>query len=470
GVTALQLMPVAQFPGERNWGYDGVAPYAAQSSYGGVDGLRRLVDAAHRRGLAVFLDVVYNHLGPEGNSLSEFGPYFTERYRTPWGAALNFDGPGADEVRSFFVDNALWWTIGCHLDGLRLDAVHAIHDQSADPLLEELTREVHEAARAEGRVVRIVAESSANDPRLVRPTERGGLGMDGQWNDDFHHAVHALVTGEREGYYVDFGEVSTLAKAFRDGYVLTGQRSAFYGRRHGRPAPDLPPSRLVVFAQNHDQVGNRAGGERLAALVDPAACRMAAAIVLLSPFVPLLFMGEEHADPAPFLYFTSHGDPHLTASVRQGRREELSAFAERRTPPDPASPTTFERSRIDWSLRSRPGPHARMLAFHRELLALRRGLGKRLRSVRSAVADDESRTLHVQLGSPLEGAALLGNFADEPRRITLPEAATGWTRRLDSADAAWGGPGGDSPPRAPAGRRTTVGVTPWTTLLYVGER
>lgn len=299
GVTAIELMPVAQFPGTRNWGYDGVFPFAVQDSYGGPAGLKRLVNACHREGLAVVLDVVYNHLGPEGNTLGDFGPYFSERYRSPWGPALNFDGPGSDEVRRFFIENALAWITDYHVDALRLDALHAILDLSAYPFLAELAAAVRERAARLHRRVYLIAESDLNDPKLVRPPEVGGYGLDAQWNDDFHHALHALLTGERTGYYEDFGTVAHLARAFTEGYVYTGQYSVYRRRRHGVPARALPAHAFAVFAQNHDQVGNRMRGERLSALVPFEALKLAAAVVLLSPYLPLLFMGEEYGETAP---------------------------------------------------------------------------------------------------------------------------------------------------------------------------
>jgi maltooligosyltrehalose trehalohydrolase len=367
GVTAVELMPVAEFPGARNWGYDGVFPYAVESSYGGPDALRRFVDAAHGRGLSVVLDVVYNHLGPEGNVLAAFGPYFTDRYRTPWGDALNFDGPLSDGVRRFFVENAIQWVRDFRVDALRLDAVHAIADTSAYPFVEELTDAVHAFAHAAGRHVWVVAESAANDARLVTPKAQGGVGCDAQWDDDFHHALHALLTGERDEYYVDYGDPADLAVAYREAFVYSGRYSAYRRRRHGRPATGLPGERFVVFAQNHDQVGNRAGGERLASLVDPERLRVAAAAVLLAPFVPLLFMGEEHGETRPFPFFVSHGDAALLEAVRRGRREELAHAVGSREPPDPASEATFRAAVLDWD-EGDPALHR----WYAELIALRR--------------------------------------------------------------------------------------------------
>jgi maltooligosyltrehalose trehalohydrolase len=324
GITSIEIMPVAQFPGDRNWGYDGVYPGAVQNSYGGPEGLKRLIDACHQRGLAVTLDVVYNHLGPEGNYLCDFGPYFTDRYHTPWGAAINFDGPDSDAVRRFFIENALSWVTEFRLDALRLDAVHGIFDFSALHFLQELAAAVHEQAERLNRRIYVIAESDLNDVRLVSSPELGGYGLDAQWNDDFHHALHTLLTGERTGYYEDFGRIQDLAKAFAEGFVYSGAYSPARRRRHGNTSKDLAADRFVVCAQNHDQVGNRLKGDRLSALVSFEGLKLAAAVVLLSPFIPLLFMGEEYGETAPFPYFVSHSDPDLIEVVRRGRRAEFA--------------------------------------------------------------------------------------------------------------------------------------------------
>ena len=314
GITAVELMPVAQFPGKRNWGYDGAFIFAPQNSYGGPDGLKRLVDACHSRGLAVTLDVVYNHLGPEGNYLHGFGPYFTDRYRTPWGDAVNFDGPDSDAVRHFFISNALYWISEFHMDALRLDAVHGIYDFSALHILRELTDAVHRRGAALGRQVHLIAESDLNDVRIINSPNSGGYGLDAQWSDDFHHALRALLTGDRAGYYGDFGQFSHLAISFREGFVLSGGYSLVRKRRHGNSSAAVPPCRLVVFSQNHDQVGNRMRGERSDEHLSTRQLKLAAATVLLSPYLPLLFMGEEYAETAPFPYYVNHGDPELMES------------------------------------------------------------------------------------------------------------------------------------------------------------
>ena len=371
GVTHLELMPVAEFPGRRGWGYDGVDLYAPHHEYGGPSGLAELVDACHLRGLAVILDVVYNHLGPAGNYLALFGPYFTDRYATPWGQAVNLDGPGSDEVRRFFVDNALMWLRDYHVDGLRLDAVHAIVDTSAVHFLEQLAGEVHALGKELGRCLLVIAESDLNDPRLIRPTELGGHALDAAWNDDFHHALHSLLTGERSGYYEDFGRLEDLAICLTRGYRYAGDYSAFRRRRHGRPSPQLDGNHLFGYLQNHDQVGNRAGGARSGELMSIGRLLVGAAVVLTAPFVPMLFQGEEWAASTPFQYFTEH-DPELGRLVSEGRRAEFASFGwQPEDVPDPQAPETFARSRLDWSELGRE-QHARVLDWYRRLIGLRR--------------------------------------------------------------------------------------------------
>ena len=372
GVTHIELMPVNEFPGGRGWGYDGVDLYAPFSGYGGPESLKRLVDTCHTRGLALLLDVVYNHLGPSGNFLGRFGPYFTDRYKTPWGLAVNLDGPGSDEVRRFFCDNALMWLRDYHFDGLRVDAVHAIVDTSAVHFLEQLAREVDVLSAQTGRHLVLVAESDLNDPRIVRSRDCGGYGLDAQWSDDFHHAVHAALTGERDGYYADFGALSDVAYALEHAYVYDGRYSDFRKRRHGRATTGLAGWRFVGYLQNHDQIGNRARGERSAALMPIRRLKVAAALVCLSPFVPMLFQGEEWGATSPFQYFTDHQDAELGLAVSEGRRSEFAAFGwDPAQVPDPQDVATFERSRLDWSEVERE-PHASLYDWYRQLLRLRK--------------------------------------------------------------------------------------------------
>jgi maltooligosyltrehalose trehalohydrolase len=350
GITALEIMPVAQFSGERNWGYDGVHPYAVQASYGGPHGLQRLVAAAHGEGLGVILDVVYNHLGPEGNYLERFGPYFTDRYRTPWGYAVNFDGSESDAVRQFVIDNACTWVRDFHVDGLRLDAVHAIFDFSARHIVADIQAAVQNEATRQQRRVHVIAESDQNDTRIVHAPERGGFGLDGVWSDDFHHSVHALLTGEQDGYYQAFGRAEQLAKAYNDVFVYDGCYSPYRRQRHGSRVGDMDRGQFVVCVQNHDQVGNRAAGDRFGTLLPPAAQRLACTLLLLSPCTPLLFMGEEYGETRPFPFFCSFNDPELIEAVRRGRREEFASLAFRwqGEVPDPQSPATFAAAKLKW--------------------------------------------------------------------------------------------------------------------------
>ena len=469
GVTALELMPVAQFPGERNWGYDGVYPFAVQHSYGGPEGLKTLVDACHRKGLAVILDVVYNHLGPEGNYLGCFGPYFTDRYRTPWGEAINFDGPDSDPVRHYVVSNALYWVSEYHLDALRLDAIHGIYDFGARHILEELAAAVHRQARDLGRRGQVIAESDLNDVRTITPPERGGHGLDAQWNDDFHHALHTLLTGERQGYYADFGELSRLATAYREGFVFSGEYSRYRRRRHGSSSAGLPPRQLVVFAQNHDQVGNRPRGERLGQLVSLDKLKLAAGAVLLSPYLPLLFMGEEYGEIAPFPYFISHGDPQLVAAVRRGRQEEFAAFAWQGALPDPQAEATFLAAKLDPEQR-RQGMQRLLFAFYQRLLRLRRELPalRRLCRAETAVAAlDDERVLLLRRGTGADQVLGLFNFGEKRRTVALPRQHPPCRRLLDSAQPEWGGAGSPAPEELPGGgRETPLTLAPWSFVLY----
>jgi len=468
GVTAVELMPVAQFPGSRNWGYDGVHPFAVQNSYGGPDGLRRLVDACHARGLAVVLDVVYNHLGPEGNYLGEFGPYFTDRYHTPWGLAVNFDGPSNAGARRFVIENALAWITDYHIDALRLDALHAIFDASEEHILAELSRTVTDVADSLGRGVCLIGESDLNDSTLIRSRAQHGYGLAAQWNDDFHHALHAILTGERSGYYEDFGGLEHLAAAFAGGYVYAGQPSAFRGRRHGNESADVPPERFVVFHQNHDQVGNRALGDRLSQLVSFEALKLAAAATILSPFLPLLFMGEEYGETAPFLYFVSHTDAQLVEAVRTGRREEFAAFGWQEELPDPQGEATFERSRLNHRLADvEPGRTLR--AFYQELLRIRTTLPPPAASTRETSqvhSDLQTRVLSVHRGRAQNAVLLLASFNDTAVSVTVPLAEGRWRKRLDSAEPRWRGPGSSAPAELDATTSPTVTLPPWTAVLF----
>jgi maltooligosyltrehalose trehalohydrolase len=372
GVDAVELLPVAEFSGDRGWGYDGVDLFAPHHAYGGPDALKRLVDACHHHGLGVVMDVVYNHLGPAGNYLPEFGPYFSDRHHTNWGPAINFDGPGSDEVRRFVIDNALMWLRDYRIDGLRIDAVHAIVDDSAVHVLEALAAEVDALAAVERRPLFLVAESDLNDPRFVRSRDAGGLGLDAAWADEWHHALHAVLTGERAGYYEDYGSFELLAKALRQAWVYDGTWSPQRGRHHGCSPAGLAGHRFVVCVQNHDQIGNRAVGDRLGASVSEGRLKIAAALLLTAPFTPLLFQGEEWGASTPFQYFTDHADPALGQAVSNGRRSEFGHFGwSPEQVPDPQDESTHALSRLDWSELDHQ-PHAGLLAWYRRLIALRR--------------------------------------------------------------------------------------------------
>jgi maltooligosyltrehalose trehalohydrolase len=471
GITAIEIMPVAQFPGNRNWGYDGVYPFAVQNSYGGPSGLKRLVDACHARSLAVILDVVYNHIGPEGNYLLQFAPYFTDRYKTPWGDALNFDDAHSDEVRHFFITNAIEWITDYHIDALRLDAVHAILDHSALNFLEELGEAVHGQGTFLNRRVYVIAESALNDTRVIRPQELGGHGLDAQWNDDFHHSLHTLVTSEREGYYVDFGDFQHMAQAFSEGFVYSGRYSVTRGRRHGNSSRGVPPVKFVVFAQNHDQIGNRMMGERLGQLVSFEAVKLASAVVLLSPFVPLLFMGDEYGEKAPFQYFVSHSDPGLVEAVRKGRRQEFSAFKWRGEPPDPQDERTFQNSKLDHSLKDRP-LHRTLLQFHKELMTLRKtvpALYSLSKDKMDVISLEEERVLAVRRWSGHSETLVVFNFNDRESKPLQNIPYGVWRKRLDSSDSRWTGNGATAPDVLDATRIRSIMVQPHGVVVFEKE-
>lgn len=468
GVTAVELMPVAQFPGERNWGYDGVFPWAVQHSYGGVEGLKRLVDACHREGLAVILDVVYNHLGPEGNYLWGLGTYFTASYRTPWGDAVNYDGPYSAGVREYVIGNARYWFEICHCDALRLDAVHAIYDFGARHILQALAEMAAVCSQRLGHSCYLIAESDLNDPRLVRAPAIGGYGLDAQWSDDFHHALHTVLTGERYGYYQDFGALEQLAQVYRRPFVYAWDYSPHRQRWHGGDPSGCPAWRFVVCSQNHDQVGNRALGERLAGLLPFPALKLAAAAVLLSPYVPLLFMGEEYGEPRPFLYFVSHGDSALIEAVREGRKQEFAAFHAAGGAPDPQAETTFTASKLQWELRQ-TGSHGQLHAFYRELLRLRRAWPA------LACLDNASLTATVIAPAVLEVRRWCDanrvvawlNFAAEPVTVVVAPGVGAWGKQLDATDAEWGGDGSKLPMQLADGTLSTLlALPPYAVAVY----
>ncbi len=429
GVTHVELMPAVEFSGDHGWGYDGVDLFAPHHALGAPDDLKKLVDACHARGLAVILDVVYNHLGPSGNYLARFAPYFTKKFASPWGEGINFDGPDSDEVRRFFCDNALMWLRDFHFDGLRLDAVHGIVDTSATHFLEQLKMEVENLAAQLGRNPVLIPESDLNDPRLLWPRERGGFNLDAQWSDDFHHALHSVLTGEKTGYYSDFEKLEDLAKALHHAFVYDGKFSAHRRRNHGRSTEGLSGHRFLGYLQNHDQIGNRAKGERSAQLMSLGKLKIGAALVLTSPFVPMLFQGEEWGASTPFLYFTDYQEPELAAAVGEGRCREFAAFGWKTDEvPHPQARETFEQSKLNWNELSRP-THAELLDWHKKLIHLRRAekdLGDgEMKNVRVEF-DEENHWLVMERGS----ISVVCNLANDLRRIPL--RAGGFKVLLDS--------------------------------------
>ncbi len=465
GITAIELMPIAQFSGTRNWGYDGVYPFAVQNSYGGPEWLKRLVNACHQKGLAVILDVVYNHLGPEGNYLSDYGPYFTDRYRTRWGPAVNFDGVDSDEVRRFFIENALYWIGEFHVDALRLDAVHAIMDYSTRPFLEDIALAVHETAERIKRNVFLIAESALNDTRVIRSREQGGWGLDAQWNDDFHHALHALLTGEQDGYYADFGGLDHLVKAFKEGFVYSGDYSTYRARRHGTSSRKVPAHQFVVFAQNHDQVGNRMLGERLSGLVSYEALKLAAGAVLFSPYIPLLFMGEEYGEDAPFLYFIDQSDPALIEAVRNGRKEEFLAFQWQKEPPDPQNYETFAQCKLKWKGKQKRASRV-LLTFYRRLIHLRKITPAlcHLSKKELAVSRSEEHLLFIRRSHEESRVCLLMNFNPAEIECRMDFGPGKWRKLVDSSEKRWMGPGSLMPGQCESNRRITI--NPLSLCLY----
>ena len=421
GVTHVELMPVNAFPGEHGWGYDGVDLFAPHEPYGGPEALKRFVDACHAQGLAVLLDVVYNHLGPSGNYLGQFGPYFTHSHHTPWGDAVNLEDGGSHEVRRFFCDNAVMWLRDYHFDGLRLDAVHAYMDRSAINFMEQITNEVRALEAQTGRHYMVIAESDLNDPRLVTAREGGGYGMDAQWSDDFHHALVTILSGDREGYYADFGSMADLAKSLKDAFVYDGRYSPYRDRIHGRPVEGLPAWRFLGFSQNHDQVGNRVKGERLEHLAGAARAKIAAALVLTAPFVPMLFQGEEWAASAPFQFFTDH-EEELGRLVSEGRKKEFAAFGwSADEVPDPQDSVTFERSKLNWD-EVRDPAHAEMLEWYGKLIALRRSTPELNDGSLDNVDvrfDEQEKWLTMRRGTILVAV----NLAEQVVDLQVPEGA-----------------------------------------------
>jgi maltooligosyltrehalose trehalohydrolase len=469
GINTIELMPVAQFPGERNWGYDGVYPFAVQGSYGGPDGLKRLVSECHKKEMSVILDVVYNHIGPEGNYLWDYAPYFTDKYRTPWGQAVNFDDAHSNEVRDYFIENAIHWFKNYHMDALRLDAIHGISDLSARPFLQELSERIEEFSSHEGKKVFLIAESDLNDSRVTRPKELGGYGIDAQWCDDFHHSVHTFLTGESQGYYMDFGRAEHLVKSIREGFVYSGQYSQYRKRNHGSSSKDRPADQFIVFSQNHDQIGNRMFGERLSTLASFESLKLAAGVVLFSSYIPLLFMGEEYGEDSPFLYFVSHSDAGLIEAVRKGRKKEFKSFNWEEEPPDPQSIETFLKSKIGWKKRLE-GSHKVLCDFYKCLMKLRKSIPA-LSNLDKEGLDvcglGNRKVLLMRRWRDRSNVFCVFNFNDADTMLMLPLSDGIWRKALDSAEIQWNGPGTALRERIIANEEVTVRSR--SVVLYVKE-
>lgn len=452
GITALEIMPVSQFPGGRNWGYDGVFPIAVQDSYGGPDGFKRLIDAAHQHGIAVILDVVFNHLGPEGNYFAEFGPYFTEKYCTPWGNAINFDDAWSDGVRDYFSDAVLHWYENYHLDGLRIDAIHTIFDNGAVHFWELVSEKLKQARQRLGKPFYLIAESDLNSPRVVQSPATGGYDFDAQWLDDFHHALYVLLDEQGRDRYEDFGSMQQLAKAYTDGFVHSGEFVRFRQRRHGASSAGVPGDTFVVFNQNHDQIGNRVGGERLSLLVDFERQKVAAAAIMLAPYLPMLFMGEEYGEEAPFFYFVSHSDPELIRLVSEGRKKEFEGFGWDKEPPEPHDEQTFNQSKLNWDQRNN-GKHKVMLNWNKALIVLRKehpALANFLKNDVRVNLSGNAFMLHRRSADQAHEIACCFNLSKNAEVIQLPESKPHWKKVLDSQDLEWkptGGGGQDTLPK-----------------------
>ncbi|QRQ99948.1 malto-oligosyltrehalose trehalohydrolase [Dyadobacter sandarakinus] len=442
GINAIEIMPVSQFAGGRNWGYDGVFPYAVHDTYGGPEGLQHLVDACHQKGIAVILDVVYNHIGPEGNVLGEYGPYFTDKYHTPWGNAVNVDDEWSDGVREYFIQNALMWFREFHIDALRLDAVHAIKDFSPKHLLAEMKERVDALAAETGSVHYLITEMDLNDTRFISPIEKGGYGMDAQWIDEFHHALRVASGQSKTGYYSDFEPITSLAKSYQDAYVFDGQYSDHRKRKFGIKAEGFPGSSFIVFSQNHDQVGNRMLGERTSELLSWEMQKLLAGAVMVSPFLPMLFMGEEWSEPHPFQYFVSHTDPELAEAVRTGRKKEFAAFHLEGEAPDPMSEDTFNGSRLQWELVNQE-PHKSMFEYYKELIALRKSnpaLHTPDRSLVRVYADEARQLIWLTRSANGQNVLAILNFSDQQQEVAGPDNIKEMVKLIGSADEKWRGP------------------------------
>ncbi|WP_299285003.1 malto-oligosyltrehalose trehalohydrolase [uncultured Mucilaginibacter sp.] len=469
GITAIEIMPVAQFPGGRNWGYDGVFPFAVQNSYGGAQGLQHLVNLCHKKSIAVVLDVVYNHLGPEGNYFGEFGQYFTQKYNTPWGNAINFDDEYCDAVRQYYIENVLMWFRDFHIDALRMDAVHAIKDFSTKHLLREIKQEVNQLMAETGRKHHLIVELDLNDTRFVNPLEKEGFGMDAQWIDEFHHALRVTVSGDKTGYYSDFEGIKHLEKAYRNAYVYDGLYSPHRKKTFGIKTEHNPGEQFIVFSQNHDQVGNRMLGERSSQLFSFEMQKLMAGSVLVAPFLPMLFMGEEYSEPNPFLYFVSHTDPELAEAVRKGRKAEFAAFHAEGEAPDPVDEATFNQSKLQWDLVGKE-PHAAMLRFYKALISLRKklpALHHLNRQHLEVSSDENTKTLMLHRWHEDNQVLCLMNFSEQIQQIQLPHNQQQWYKALASADPEWNGP--ENVPQS-VNASAPVSLQPQSITIYSNQK
>ncbi len=467
GITAIELMPIAQFPGNRNWGYDGVYHYAPQNSYGGPDGLKKLINSCHNLNLAVILDVVYNHFGPEGNYTGKYGFYFNSFYHSPWGDAINFDGPNSDAVRNYFIENALYWFSNFHVDALRLDAIDRIYDMSAKHFLLELAEETKKLSKIIGREFFLIAESDLNDSKVIRPINEHGFGIDAQWSDDFHHSIHSLLTKERQGYYQDFRTTEDLIKSIQNTFVYTGQYSKYRKRKHGNSAMERKPDQFVINIQNHDQVGNRAFGERLSRRVSFEEIKLVAAALLISPYIPLIFMGQEYNEDNPFLYFVSFNDRELIEAVRKGRKEEFSSFQWKDEFPDPQSEKTFQNSKLNWEL-SNESKHKVLLDFYKYLINMR----KKNKALYSFNRKDfevngtgKDKTLILRRWWKGNKITAILNFNNEVVTTKIPFSEGKWEKILDSADEKWEGPGASTPEKV-LGKPQNITIKKYSISIY----
>ena len=443
GINAIEIMPVSQFPGQRNWGYDGVYPFAVQNSYGGPEAFKEFIKEAHRQNVAIILDVVYNHLGPEGNYFSQFGPYFTDKYHTPWGNAVNFDDEHNEGVRNFFLKNAIYWFEHFQIDALRLDAVHGIFDASKKHILQELAERTEEFSQQKQKKHFLIAESDLNDVRIIKPKAQAGYGINAQWCDDFHHSLHTLLTGEKNGYYIDFGKIEHMVKTQKEGFVYSGQYSNFRNKNYGASSQDIPAEKFVVFSQNHDQIGNRMQGERLSKLTSFEALKLAAASVILSVYIPLLFMGEEYAEEAPFLYFVSHSGNDLIKAVREGRKHEFASFKWQGTPTDPQDVKTFLDSKLNWDKRNQ-GNNKVMLRLYQKLIFLRKNTPALTHLDKSSMeisSRDEKRLIFTRRWYNKNEVFCIFNFNKKDVTFCVDLKPGRWKKVIDSADEQWLGCG-----------------------------